>query len=443
MKLIETITGKPIYFLVVVSQLLVFLAINFSPIKPKPYGDPDFYPEGKQLSLMLKGVEFDEPLVIDKAPLPSVMYAIPFLFVSGVESNYQWAAVVFNMLIATLGAYFFVQGVRLLIGRKGALLSLFFLTVFPMHIYYSFGINAEVFAFSAVAFALFYFVKYSQSKANKHLFLAFLFIMLLLFARPNALLFLPIMAAITVVLWFKAKQPEFLKTALTSIILFIVFQVSITIIANIQRENTGGKAQDNYLLYVVNQGFYQFRDEPLDWRYWQNTHRKGSVDYANWNASMPTLNDIQKSRELSMGYIVDKYFWQDFKERPWKKMRQSIMKAAYGQVFMINSKPVKFFAKVSKTGLPEYIILHIIINLVNIILLLLSVLYIIKMPKDNLLNWFLLSIWLGILIFPSVVYMEPRYLFPSRLVLVLFSTLYLIDYTRFFKAKSLKASQFE
>jgi len=111
--LIQIIESYPLLGVVALSQIIIVLFIAFSPIKPKAFGDPDFYPEGKQLSLMIKGVEFEEPLIIDKAPLPSLLYSIPFLFVSGEESTYQVAAVIFNVLAMLMGVFYFISSNQL------------------------------------------------------------------------------------------------------------------------------------------------------------------------------------------------------------------------------------------------------------------------------------------------------------------------------------------
>ena len=422
--------------IIIVSQLILFVVLLLSPIKPKPYGDPDFYPEAKQLSLMIKGEHFEEPLIIDKAPLPSIFYTVPFLFVNGAESNYWWAAVFFNMFFIILGVYSFVKGIELLRGKKAAFLALGLICIFPMHIYYSLGINAEVFAFSFVAIAIYQFIKFSKQEQISSMIFGFVFLLLAFFARPNAVIVLPVLIVVACLFWVKTKKSASAWLAGMSIATLIIFQLSMAAIENVQKKHLEGNAQKGYLAYVVNLGYYQFRDEPWDWRYWQNTHRKGSVDYKNWKNSFAELNELRDSDSLSATLLIKKYYITDLKERPLSFIGQCLIKAAYGQIFIINSKPMKGFAKFSQNGLPEYIFVHLMINLVNIALIILSILFFIRMPKNDLLYWILFSIWFGILIFPSVSYMEPRYLFPSRIVLVAFATLYLVDSTKLFSKQT-------
>ena len=416
-KFLEFINNTSLLKLVIISQLFLLLAMAFSPVKPKPFGDDYFFVEGKNISLWLKGQPIEQEIVLSKAPLPSLLYAFSSLFVSGDKWNYWAAAVVLNGLLLIVAVYYLTIGIQQLTNRNTALLNLVLISIFPLHVYYAFGMMAELPAIVATCFVIFFFSK-TEAKST---FFGFLMLLLLCYARPNSILIFFVIAFVALVYFLKTRKKEVLPLLFLSVASVVVFQVSMRLLADSQKEALKGYTQEQHLWYVVHQGFYQFRDEPLNWAYWQKEFRVGSIDYINWRTSLDSIRHQDFQMNYDTKFMIQEYYFQDFLDRPIQKIRQFLTKAFYGNFFLINSKPPKAFSLFTNSGKIEYYFMNLMVNLVNIFVIIGFLIGIYRMPKNDFRFWLLLAIWLGILIFPALVYMEPRYLLPLRPIMILFA----------------------
>jgi hypothetical protein len=246
-------------------------------------------------------------------------------------------------------------------------------------------------------------------------------LLLLCYARPNSILIFFVIAFVALVYFLKTRKKEVLPLLFLSVASVVVFQVSMRLLADSQKEALKGYTQEQHLWYVVHQGFYQFRDEPLNWAYWQKEFRVGSIDYINWRTSLDSIRHQDFQMNYDTKFMIQEYYFQDFLDRPIQKIRQFLTKAFYGNFFLINSKPPKAFSLFTNSGKIEYYFMNLMVNLVNIFVIIGFLIGIYRMPKNDFRFWLLLAIWLGILIFPALVYMEPRYLLPLRPIMILFA----------------------
>jgi hypothetical protein len=197
---------------------------------------------------------------------------------------------------------------------------------------------------------------------------------------------------------------------------------------------TGTKSNENQeglFYYVAHIGRFQFREEPTDFRFWDNDNRADSKDYQNWGKSGKELNSIMEISHRSSNEVYKEFLINDALEHPFLFTRQFFVKCFYGHVYFINSVQTKDFHLGPIRGTTAYWLFMLLINCVNILLLLGAFIFLLK--EKNLLNyWLFWAVIVSLLIFHGLTYMEPRYLFPSRVALYLMSAagLYRIQWIR-------------
>ena len=114
-------------------------------------------------------------------------------------------------------------------------------------------------------------------------------------------------------------------------------------------------------------------------------------------------------------FLVD-----DAVRHPFWFTRQFFIKCGYGHLYFINSiQPQNFNMGLFK-GAFGYWMLMFIINCVNLIILAGALIFVFK-EKELIRYWIFWGIVLSLLIFHGLTYMEPRYIFPSRVALYLMS----------------------
>ncbi|QOD61501.1 glycosyltransferase family 39 protein [Polaribacter haliotis] len=417
-------------------SLLVMLIVLNLPFKAKPFGDITFHKESKNLALFIKGEIDYKEVTITKAPGPIFFYTPVYLLVpKNATDNLYWKfAVVFTFLIVILCMLLIFRIGSSFFSKEIGLLSIILFFLFPIHFYYSLGILAEVPAFFSMTILLFGWTLISNSKQTKKGWTLFIVgSMFLILNRPNTILFIPISAFVVFYTYFKNK--EFYRKFGLKIILSLIAigGLSFTVL-QVSKSVTGSKSekkQEELLYYVAHQGRFEFREEPLDFRFWESDIRPDSKDYQNWIKSTKELNAIVANTPRTYKEVYRDFLINDFLEHPFLFTRQFFVKCFYGQIYIINSiKPEKFNLLFFK-GRIGYTIFLFLINIVNIIILLGVFIFLFR-EKNKIKYWLYFSIIVALLIFHGITYMEPRYLFPSRVAIYLISAagLYKIGFIR-------------
>jgi hypothetical protein len=102
---------------------------------------------------------------------------------------------------------------------------------------------------------------------------------------------------------------------------------------------------------------------------------------------------------------------------------------------MVIQSIVRFFSgnylQVSSTKVDNHSFLGIllaIINLCNILINIFAILGFIKFFKENRQSLFIIAPVVALLFFHMLIYMEQRYLYPYRLIIIFFAAIYCADY---------------
>ncbi|MDI6046590.1 glycosyltransferase family 39 protein [Flavobacterium yafengii] len=410
--------------IVLLSSFMMVLVLNL-PFKAKPFGDITFHEESKNLALFIKGAVAYDKVVITRAPGPILFYT-PVYTLAPVDAtdDQLWVyAVVFTSIIITISLLLIFRIGSSLFSKEVGFLSVLLFFLFPIHCYYSLGILAEAPAFFSLTLAI-YGWSIAFHQPNKKLGWIFLILGMwfLILNRPNTLLLLGLGFLVVLYAFFKNKSffLSYGKKMMVSFFCVGLLGFGVLQLAKIITGNKSGGSQEGLLYYVAHQGRFQFREEPTDFRFWESDIRPDSKDYQNWNKSGAALSVIRDQTHQSYADVYKKFLIDDALEHPGLFIRQFFVKCFYGHVYFINSvQPDKFDLGPLK-GPIGYWIFILLINSINLIIVVGALLFLF-LEKNLIQYWLFWGIIVSLLIFHGLTYMEPRYIFPSRVALYLMS----------------------
>lgn len=423
-------------FVIALVSILMTIGVASLPFKAKPFGDITFHEEAKNLSLYLKGALPLSEVMITKAPGPVVFYTPAYLLAPNEASDDRlWLhGVVFTALLIAVALLLIYRAAALMFSKEIGLLSIILAFAFPIHCYYSLGILAEAPAFFATALALY---GWSVASRNPKRTIGWLWmtigIWLLILNRPNAML-LPLLGfCVLAFAWFKNREflARFGKPMLFSLSAVLVMGFASLEAAKAVTAGKTDMDQGRYFYYVAHQGRFEFREEPLDFRFWENTIRPDSKDYQDWIKSRRAIHEEAHQRGVSTNEVFREFLINDALEHPFLFVRQFFVKCVYGNLYFVNSiRPEKFHLGPFH-GKSGYWLLMSLINAINVLIVVFAVVFIAK-EKNRLQYWLLWGSMLALLIFHGITYMEPRYIFPSRAALYILSAagMYRIAFVR-------------
>jgi len=420
MKTIIASTKRINLAIILISSLMMLVVLNL-PFKAKPLGDITFHEEAKNLALYIKGVGSYDKVVITKAPGPILFYTPAYVLASSnATDNQLWVyGVVFTFIIITISLLLIFRIGSSFFSKEVGLLSVLLFFIFPIHCYYSLGILAEAPAFFSLALAL-----YGWSKAfhNPNKILGWVLMTLgfwfLLLNRPNTMLLLVLGFLVVGFAYLNNKEfyKSYGKKLVVSFCCIGLLGFGVLQMAKAITGTKSGENQEGLLYYVAFQGRFQFREEPTDFRFWDNETRADSKDYQNWGKTGELVeNKIVKSHRPP-NEVYREFLISDVVEHPFWFTRQFFVKCFYGHVYFINSVKPEKFQLGPLHGVLGYWFIIFLVNAINIVIIMGALLFLFK--EKHLINyWPFWGILIALLLFHGLTYMEPRYMFPSRVAL--------------------------
>ena len=417
--------GDNVDLSLVLVSLSIFVALIYSPVKPEKFGDGNFHIETKNwLNILFSDGDWSS-FYIQKAPGPDIYYLIPYTLVGpdGDNDDYWLSGIIWNLLFMILAVLLVRRTATDLFGRKAGIISGMLLLIFPVHMYYAMGINGESMVFISFVLLLYGGTKWSQKAGmalkSKAWWCFFLGSVSLIMARLNFVVIIPLVILFLLVT-VKRKNAYHLRVGLILYcILITMFSVFLRGLLNNLPGNKGHSFQDNYSAYVLHLGRFQFREEPWDWRLWHGGYRPDSHDYIHWRESMKSLTEIIVDEGRPSHQVYNEWAINDYVSHPFITLRQFLVKALYGHVFTINSIQPDNFSLGPLKGTSGYYIFHFLVNAINL-LVIIGFLGFLWKYKNQLLStyWLILILCLSFIGFYSLTYMEPRYLFPVRVLYI-------------------------
>src|SRR6218665_148061 len=432
-----TFSARRINLLIIlISSLMMVVMLNL-PIKAKPFGDDySFHAQSKNLAAYIKGDLGRDKVYITKAPGPLFFYTPAYLLApSDPTDNQLWNyAVVTTFLLSTISLLLIFRIGSNLFSKEVGFLAVMLFFVFPIHAYYSLGILAEIPAFFSLSVALYgWSVLFLNPNKKQGWVLMTFGIWFLILNRPNVMLLLVIGLLLVAFTFFKRKV--FFKTFGKKMTLSFLFAGLLSFgtlqLAKVITGTNSPESAESLFYIVAHQGRFQFREEPTDFRYWDNEIRPDSKDYQNWLKSGGELFAETNQTKRPFNDVYKDFLIDDALEHPFWFTRQFIVKCFYGHAYFINSvKPQDFHIGPIKGSFAYWTVI-LLINCINLLLIFGAFVFLFK--EKNLVNyWLFWGVILSLLIFHGLTYMEPRYMFPSRVALYIMSAagLYKLGWVR-------------
>ncbi|TDD98418.1 hypothetical protein [Flavobacterium cellulosilyticum] len=424
MNKIEFSTRRLNLAIVFISTLLMIMVLNF-PFKANRFGDMTFHEEAKNLALFLKGEVASNKVFITKAPGPILFYTPVYLLADVHATDDQlWVyGVVFTFIIGTISLILIFKVGASFFSKEVGLLSVLLFFAFPIHIYYSLGILAEMPAFFSLALALYgWSIVYYEPNKKRGCALLVFGMWFLIMNRPNAVLLLGVLFLVIVYAFFYNKEfyNKYAKKLMYTFLgVFILGIGTHQLTKKISGTQSGGN-QETYFYYVAHIGRFQFREEPTDLRFWESDIRPDSKDYQNWIRSGNELDAVITNSNHSYNEVYRTFIVNDVLEHPFWFARQLVVRSFYGHINIISKVQPNQFQLGPLNGAFGFWFFLLIINSINILVLVGVTLFFIK-EKNLIQYWVFWGIWIGLVIFHGLTYMEPRYIFPSKVALYLMS----------------------
>lgn len=421
-----TFSAKRINLLIILISLLMMIVVLNLPFKAKPFGDDySFHAQSKNLAAYIKGDLGYDKIYITKAPGPVVFYTPAYLLApSNPTDNQLWTnAVITTFLLSTISLLLIFRVGSNLFSKEIGFLAVLLFFVFPIHAYYSLGILAEIPAFFSLSVALYgWSLVFLNPNKRKGWIILTIGLWFLILNRPNTMLLLGLGFLVLAYSFFRRKeffQAYGKKLALTFVVTGVL-SFAILQLAKAITGNKSGESQEGLFYLVAHQGRFQFREEPTDFRFWDNDVRPDSKDYINWGKSGLELDIISRKTNRNYIDVYREFLINDALEHPFLFTRQFFVKCFYGHVYFINSIGPKDFHIGPMKGPIVYWMVILLINCINLLVMFGAFVFLIK--EKHLINyWLLWGVILSLLIFHAFTYMEPRYMFPSRVALYLMS----------------------
>jgi 4-amino-4-deoxy-L-arabinose transferase-like glycosyltransferase len=385
----------------------------------------NFHTESKNLALFLKGnVGFDK-VVITKAPGPVLFYTPAYLLASENATDDQlWLyGVIFTSILMTISLLLIFKIAAAFFSKEVGLLTVLLFFLFPMQCYYSLTIAAEIPAFFSLTLAIYgWTVVYQNPDKIRGWLILNLGIWLLIMNRPNTMLLLGLLFLVIVYSYFKNTPffEKYGKKLAFTFLMVTVLSISGLQLAKRTTLHNSGENQETLFYFVAHQGRFQFREEPLDLRFWDNTNRADSKDYQNWVKSREELSAEMTRTNRSFAAVYKQFVVHDAISHPFWSIRQFFVKCLYGNLNIISKVKPEEFKLGFFVGTFGYWSFLLILNTINLLVLIGVVLFLIK-EKKWIHYWIFWGITLSLLVFHGFTYMEPRYIFPSKVALYLMS----------------------
>ncbi len=408
---------------IVLISIVMYWIIGTASIKVKSFGDLDFHLEAIRIAHCLQSGESCKDVSLNKAPLPSVFYAVPYtLLPHGSSDNAYWnAAMIWSGLFITLSLILIYRATATIFKDKRAgIICIILSFIIPLHIYYGLGVMAEGPAYIAVSVSL-YGWSIVEKKRRQGIIFFSIGIVALILARPNAILILPLLFITSASLWWMKKGD--VKSQKYMTLAAMIMGAVVLILFSGVKKLPGNKSdsQESYFLHVAQHGRYQFRDETWDWRFWDDNVRADSKDYQNSNHTKHRLDSLVRAGG-TYEKVYTKWLMDDVVSNPGTSLKQFFVRIIYGHTLTINSITKDTFSMGPLRGPFGYYLLIGGLNALNWTMIIFSgyALFILRKRWTEVLP--MLMPWIALVLFSAAVYMEQRYLFPIRPLIILLAS---------------------
>ncbi|HEY0091439.1 MAG TPA: hypothetical protein VGB43_03040, partial [Flavobacterium sp.] len=312
---------------------LICLVFYFVPFKPKPFGDGENHEGTIQLiEFILNG--FQGEVRVDKGLFTLFYLLVPYSIVYYFKSltAYYYAAVIFNVLFTCLAVkYLFRSFDLMLFSISAKFWTLVLMCLFPIHVYYAFGLSSEAASFFAISLFVYLWTRIvvSREYSVRRLVPVALIIAAFIGMRPNMLPF----GIALVIFIFSLKigpKPKFAFFATLALSIFLV------VYAEGRLNKTDGEFKKTVFRNQLVWSRFELRDEPFNWLPQHGQGKWASSDYMNNLKKRHELDSICEVNNYNKTTYFVKWVKNDILENPGLVLRQYFLKFFQSQSFVIS-----------------------------------------------------------------------------------------------------------
>jgi len=403
--------------MLLVVLLVEVVAVSLLPFGTQRFGDRNFYLEARALASALRHAGAWSQISVSQGPAPVIYYAIPFLAVppGSADRIYWWAGFIWNICWLAVALSCLRRAASALAGPVAGVAAGLLVLASPFSVYYSFGVDAEPPAYLGAAILAYAWATSRTSQPNPGVaWLSVGALAWFLLSRPNAVLVLPLLALAALMLSRRhagradaRRMARLVGFAASGILV-------ITVLLRAISNQAGGGHQLANLSHVLFHGRFQYRNEPFDWRYWDNETRQGSIDYSAWERTDDSLTRESRARGIPISSLQWRWIRQDAWAKPGVTVQSAGIRLLTLNLAFVNSRSPEAFRVGPVSGYVVYWLFHLAVNLSWLTVLTLCVWHAVRHWGE--LAWYapLWGPWVALLIFHVFTYAEPRYLFPGQ-----------------------------
>ncbi len=410
--------------LILLGVLAAFLLVAALPFSAKRFGDLDFHREAKAIALTIKGGKLWSTVSILRAPGPPFYYAIPYTLVPIAASDNTYWVAAFTWNIAWMGVSLLLlrRAATVVAGEFAGKLAVLLAFLVPFWVYYGYGINGEPPAFLSCTVAVWAWTHCVSKGRAVWMFALWAGLTALVLAKPGVVLMGGIAVPAAVLLWRRGAK-RIAKLTVAVVILLVITSIASSRYMQYRWGHPTMTPQTKYLVWDMFFGSFQFRTEPWDWRFWDQTTRQGSADYQAYSNTLERLEQESTDRQVTLSVSELRWVENDVRQHPFLHLRMAAVRALFMQWMVVNSIAPASFHLGPLRGPISYWLFHLLVNSFNLLLVVMSAIFVIRRTNDALTLWVLWAPWVALLVFHSAIYAEPRFIFPGHPGLIILASL--------------------
>lgn len=393
---------------------IAFVALALLPFGAKQFGDSDVHINARTLAGAVRGEVPWREVGVNRLPFTTLYYGLPYLAIpTGSSEQVYWKAAFIWNFIGVTGSLLLLRRAAVAIGGDGSGdLAVWLALLSPFAIYYALAISAEAPAWIMATVMLYGWARWQRSAKFGALVLFTLGLSGTILSRPNAVLVLACAFVCGLLLWRRQRSQAVLAlVASTSALLISILAGAV---ASSLPHPAGERSGLENFAYVAFHGSFQYRDEPLDWRGWDDETRSGSSDYALWVNTRRTLETTSEQTGESLTSLQLRWILNDYLEHMPLRLRMALTRAGALHVGMTNAMTPNQFHLGPLRGFLGWVLFHVAANASTFVAIPSAVWFLISQRRRFLELWPAWGPWLSLTVFHALIYGEARYLVPAR-----------------------------
>ncbi len=400
--------------LAAVCVLASFLAVANLPFTAKRFGDVDIYTDAKTFAGAIRGDAPWSSVGLNRLPFTTLYYAVPYVLVpAGSPDDRYWkASVAWTLPWIAVSLLLIRRVARYMCGEMAGRTAIGLMLLSPFVVYYALGITADAPAWVTTTVFLSGWSQWEQRPSARAFGLAVLGLAAMVLCRPNSLLVLACGIGCGLLLLRKRRAQALFALGCGIVVLAITLAVGVA--ESRLRDPAKARPALENLAHVAFHGSFQFRDEPWDWRFWDDDTRRGSVDYAHWVEQRTALKQAAERTGQLVSRLQLQWIARDYAEHPRLRLRIALIRILAFHVSLVNSVQPKEFHIGPLRGRVAWVFFHVLVNMSTFVLIAGALWFLISRRREFLSLWVLWAPWIALLIFHALTYVEPRYLMPAR-----------------------------